>query len=113
GGRYGAKLRSDPAATADLNGDGTLDLAVARSASDDVAVVLGAACNRPPAARCRDVTISAGSNCRASVTVADIEGGSSDPEGDPITFSLDSTGPFGLGDHVVTLVATDSAGGAT
>src|SRR5438034_2111278 len=56
--------------------------------------------NRPPVARCQNVTVSAGADCAATVTPAQVNDGSSDPDtGDAINLSLDTTGPFGLGSH--------------
>ena len=68
------------------------------------------ACNRPPVARCKNITVSANSSCQASITAANVNNGSSDPDGDQITLSLDQTGPFSLGPHQVTLTVTDSSG---
>jgi hypothetical protein len=65
--------------------------------------------NQPPVARCKNITVSAGSStCTATITARDVDNGSSDPDGDPIAFAVDSTGPFGLGSHPVTLTVTDS-----
>ena len=73
-----------------------------------------AALNSPPVARCKNITVSANSSCQASITAADINDGSSDPEdGTNVTLSLDSTGPFGLGQHTVMLSVTDSQGASS
>jgi hypothetical protein len=75
--------------------------------------------NRPPVANAgSSVTVSAGTNCQATVT---LDGsGSSDPDGDTLTYTW--TGPFGtatgvkptvtlpLGTNVITLTVTDSFG---
>ncbi len=66
--------------------------------------------NSAPVALSRNITVSAGANCTASITAAQVNNGSYDPDGDGITLSLDSTGPFGLGNHTVTLTVTDSNG---
>jgi hypothetical protein len=66
-----------------------------------------AAVNRPPVARCQNVTVAAGSSCTAS---ASINNGSSDPDGDPITFTQSPAGPYPLGNTPVTLTVTDSKG---
>ena len=51
--------------------------------------------NRPPVARCHDVTVSAGANCAADASVDD---GSSDPDaGDTITVRQEPPGPYPLG----------------
>ncbi len=67
--------------------------------------------NQPPVASCKDITVSANSTCMASITAADVDNGSADPDAsDTITLTLDNSGPFGLGAHTVTLTATDLAG---
>jgi hypothetical protein len=64
--------------------------------------------NQPPVALCKDVTVSADAQCRAS---ASVDNGSHDPDGKPGPFSISEapTGPFGLGSHSVTLTANDGA----
>jgi CSLREA domain-containing protein len=74
--------------------------------------------NQPPVASCKDITVTANSSCSANVSVADINNGSSDPDGDSITLSFDSSSvvtstTLGLGDHTVTLYVTDSFGAQT
>lgn len=66
--------------------------------------------NQPPVARCRDVTRFAGAGCVAAVTAQDVDNGSSDPDGDPITLALDPSGPFSLGTNSVTLIVIDARG---
>jgi len=61
----------------------------------------------PPVALCRDVTVSAGLDCTAD---ASIDAGSFDPDGDPVTLSQEPSGPYGLGDTLVTLTVTDTQG---
>jgi CSLREA domain-containing protein len=67
-------------------------------------------CNHPPVAQCRNIQISAGSNCPASITAAQIDNGSFDPDpGDTIVSrTLDTSGPFGLGTHTVVLTVIDT-----
>src|SRR5205085_4228955 len=71
-----------------------------------------AVCNHPPVAQCRNIQVSADSNCQVSITAAQIDNGSFDPDpGDAIaTRTLDSSGPFGLGAHTVVLTVTDTHG---
>jgi hypothetical protein len=69
--------------------------------------------NQAPIARCQNVTVSAGSNCTASVTAAQVDDGSYDPGGDSISLSLSPAGPFGLGSHTVELTVTDSNGASS
>jgi len=67
-------------------------------------------CNHPPVAQCRNVQVSANNSCQATITAAQIDNGSFDP--DPadsiVSRTLDNSGPFGLGPHTVTLTVTDS-----
>jgi hypothetical protein len=68
--------------------------------------------NSPPVAVCKETfEIPADSNCQATITTLDVDGGSYDPdEGDEITLSLDNSGPFGIGTHYVELTVTDQKG---
>ncbi len=96
--------------TGDFNADGKLDLATANFRSDNVSVLLNTCpSNNAPITMCQNITVSAGPDCTATITAAQVNNGSSDPDaGDSITLALDSTGPFGIGQHTVTLTATDS-----
>src|SRR5207248_10870250 len=58
--------------------------------------------NRPPVAKCRNITRSAGPTCLASVTPSDVDDGSFDPDSDPITLT-GPLGPLPLGTTFVTL----------
>jgi hypothetical protein len=62
-----------------------------------------------PQARCRDVTLATGAtNCTATgLTTAQVDDGSFDPNGTPITLSLDQTGPFPLGTTPVRLLVSN------
>lgn len=72
-----------------------------------VTVVVG---NLPPVARCQNITKSAGSDCSITITASEINNGSSDPENGMLTYSLNTSGPFGIGTHTVTLMVTDIGG---
>ncbi|HSR69874.1 MAG TPA: immunoglobulin-like domain-containing protein [Acidobacteriota bacterium] len=65
--------------------------------------------NSPPVAVCQDVMKSADAMCQASVSAAEVDNGSSDPDGDPIDLSLSPSGPFALGGTPVTLTVTDDS----
>lgn len=60
-----------------------------------------------PKARCHDVPAAAGPTCSAAVTPSQVDAGSTDPNGDPLSLSLAPTGPFGLGNTGVTLTVSD------
>ncbi|MCP9747843.1 T9SS type A sorting domain-containing protein [Lacihabitans sp. CS3-21] len=68
------------------------------------------ATNAAPIAVCTPLTVPLGSNCMATVTAAQIGAGSSDPNGDAITYSISPIGPFGVGTHSVTLTVIDIYG---
>lgn len=64
-----------------------------------------------PVALCQSVTAVADAvTCSASVSVAQIDNGSYDPNGDPITLSVDPKSPYVLGITPVTLTVTDDGG---
>ena len=63
--------------------------------------------NSPPIASCQDVTVSADASCQAAVTASQVDNGSSDPDGDPLTLTLVPTGPYSLGANPVTLHVSD------
>ncbi|HLP34405.1 MAG TPA: T9SS type A sorting domain-containing protein [Amoebophilaceae bacterium] len=71
------------------------------------------ALNAPPTAVCTPLTVSVGANCMATVTAAQIGAGSSDPNGDAITYSISPVGPFGVGTHSITLTVTDIYGASS
>src|SRR2546421_8488001 len=67
-----------------------------------------------PFVKTKDITVEANASCTASISPSDVDDGSFDPDGgDTITLSLDQTGPFGLGQHTVTLIATDNHGASS
>lgn len=139
----GLPMSEHPYSPADLNEDGTLDagdvqifnIAAGRcdpdveflpstdfdgdgcttSRDEDMFLDLlsGATGNRRPRAEGKNIVITADGSCTASITPNDVNDGSFDPEGDSISLSLDTTGPFGLGEHIVTLTVTDSHGASS
>ncbi|MBA7620320.1 hypothetical protein ES703_27666 [subsurface metagenome] len=69
------------------------------------------ATNQPPIAVCKDIEIPVDENCQASITAADVDNGSYDPdEGDTITLSIDNIGSLPLGGTLVSLTVTDESG---
>jgi hypothetical protein len=71
--------------------------------------------NRPPVAVCKDITVSLDASGNVSITPSDVDGGSYDPDGDPIALSIDKSNftCADVGDNTVTLTVTDSCFGAT
>jgi len=63
--------------------------------------------NQTPIARCGDVIVPAGSDCRQ---LAAIDRGSSDPDGNPITLTQSPPGPYPLGTNLVSLTVNDVYG---
>jgi len=71
-------------------------------------IALAVSSNNPPEARCAPFVTCAG---KASCTAdADIDNGSSDPDGDSLTFTQNPPGPYDIGLHSVTLTVTDARG---
>jgi hypothetical protein len=60
-----------------------------------------------PEAVCQDVVVDADEACTAFVGVGQIDAGSFDPNGDPLTLRLSAEGLFPLGSTTVTLFASD------
>jgi hypothetical protein len=69
--------------------------------------------NQPPVAVCQDVTVMADSYCEGVVEPEDVDNGSSDPDGDPITLSLSPVGPYPMETTHVTLTVSDDQGGSS
>src|SRR5262249_40093533 len=70
--------------------------------------------NHPPVAISRNATTSAGAACTATIHSDVLDDGSFDPDrGKAMALSLNPAGPFGLGPHTVSLVATDSHGASS
>ncbi len=72
---------------------------------------LGVPANRPPVAVCEDVTVK--TKRAACLVRASINHGSSDPDGDKLTFSQSPPGPYGVGETPVTLTVADPYGGSS
>jgi hypothetical protein len=63
--------------------------------------------NHPPIAKAKNVTVPANNMC---VGFANIDDGSSDPDGDPLTFAQAPPNPYPLGATTVLLTVTDPKG---
>jgi hypothetical protein len=70
-------------------------------------------CNQPPVALCQPVTVDANANCQGTAVAEDFDGGSSDPDSDPLTFSVSPAGPYALGTTDVTLTVNDGTESST
>ncbi len=70
----------------------------------------GSVCNKAPIAVCRPRTFAANANCQANPAAIAFDNGSSDPDGDVITFSVSPAGPYYNGTTNVVLTVTDSKG---
>jgi hypothetical protein len=93
---------------ADFDGDECVT-SIDRETWQDLFV--GSTGNHAPRAIVKSIDVAAdSSSCTAIISPNDVNDGSFDPDGDALTLALDSTGPFGIGDHIVTLTVTDSHG---
>ena len=79
-------------------------------ASDNTSTNIISITNRAPVAVCQDVMTAADLTGHATVVPNAVDNGSSDPDGDPITFALNPPGPFAIGTNVVTLIVADNHG---
>lgn len=96
----------------DLDPDGKIVCDVYFKADDTVIgtqeVSIEVVLNKPPIAQCAEVTVDADEfDCLGE---ADINDGSYDPEGDPLTYAYDPAGPYEVGATTVTLTVTDPEG---
>lgn len=66
-------------------------------------------CNNPPVAVCQNLTVGA-DGVTAIVDASAFNNGSSDPDGDVITYSVSPAGPYALGTTNVVLTVSDPAG---
>ncbi len=68
--------------------------------------------NQPPVAVCQDAILKLDASGQATLTPAMVDGGSYDPDGDPMTLSVSKTvfTCADIGDHTVVLTVTDDSG---
>ncbi|MCB9235050.1 MAG: HYR domain-containing protein [Bacteroidia bacterium] len=67
-------------------------------------------CNQPPVAVCQNATLYVDGSCTATILATDIDGGSYDPDNDPLVYVVSPAGPFGVGTYSTTLTVTDPLG---
>jgi len=94
-------------------GDGDVDPG---EQCDDGNTIAGDSCsdtcqleNQPPQAQCQNVTVPTDQGV-CDATLASVDNGSSDPDGDTITLLQSPAGPYALGSTPVTLTVKDSNG---
>ena len=103
--------------TGNFNSAGTVKVRLSRTTGLDSPVsidiesielvVYHQGANSPPNAVCQDVIKSANASCQASVLPSEVNNGSSDPDGDPLSFMLSPSGPFTKGVTGVILTVED------
>lgn len=79
---------------------------------DDGFVQYQVSLNQPPVAICKNATVYLSASGAASIVIADVDNGSNDPDGTPLTYAL-SKSNFTCGDiglNNVTLTVTDPEG---
>ncbi|MEJ2722739.1 MAG: choice-of-anchor D domain-containing protein, partial [bacterium] len=65
--------------------------------------------NDPPVAVCQNVIVPSGQTCPVAVDASEVDNGSYDPDGDPITLALDPPGPYPNGVTLVDLIVSDGS----
>ncbi len=70
-------------------------------------------CNVAPVAVCKTLVLTANGGCTATAAAADFDGGSTDADGDAMTFTVSPAGPYALGSTTVTLTVTDPSGASS
>lgn len=69
--------------------------------------------NQAPAAVCQNLTLSANGSCEGIALASQFDGGSSDPNNDPISFAASPPGPYALGQTTVVVNVSDGSLGST
>ena len=59
--------------------------------------------NHPPVVLAKNAIVAAGESCAAVINAAQVDNGSSDPDGDSLALSVSPGTPLGLGSHAVIL----------
>jgi hypothetical protein len=63
--------------------------------------------NNPPIASAKNLEVTVNENCQAIISAIDFNNGSSDPDGDELTFSVSPAGPYPVGETIVILSVSD------
>jgi len=66
--------------------------------------------NEPPVASCQDITVPAVTGCDATAVATDFDDGTIDPDGHPLVFTVDPSGPYSAGATDVTITVEDPFG---
>ncbi|HEV7348551.1 LamG-like jellyroll fold domain-containing protein [Telluribacter sp.] len=67
-------------------------------------------CNKAPVAVAKPLVVSADANCQGTTTAEAFDDGSSDPDGDKLTFSVLPVGPYSKGVTDIVFTVTDARG---
>ena len=67
----------------------------------------------PPIAICQNISVTADLNCEGTAAASLFDNGSSDPDFDPLTFSVSPIAPYSLGTTNVVLSVSDGQGNTT
>jgi hypothetical protein len=97
----------------DAGSDGTGSILVSDGAGNICQAPVKIISSQPPVARCKNVKAALNASGTVTISASDVDNGSSDPDGDPITFSLsrDTFNCSYIGtQYAVTLTVTDDNG---
>ena len=61
----------------------------------------------PPIAACMDLMVDADENCQVDIDATEFDGGSTDADGDPLTFTANPAAPYALGVTDLTISVSD------
>ena len=64
-------------------------------------------CDQTPNAVCQSVTVSTDGNCQGQAEALEFDGGSTDPQGLPLTYMVNPEGPYNMGTTDVTLTVSN------
>jgi hypothetical protein len=80
--------------------------------TEDYTIVITAS-NQAPVAIAKPLILSADANCSATASASDFNDGSTDADGDALTYSVSPAGPYLLGTTNVILTVTDTKGASS